>query len=149
VDLILWRHAEAEDADARGDLERALTTRGRKQAERLGEWLRPRIPDAALVIASPARRAVQTAKGLDRAFEERAAIAPGASAASLLLEAGWPDRARTVIVVAHQPTLGEVAAHLLGGSSGLSVRKASIWWFVAREGGAVLRCVMDADLAAP
>lgn len=149
MDLILWRHAEAEDADARGDMERALTKRGRKQAERMGEWLRARIPDDSLVIASPARRAVQTAKGLGLAFEERAALAPGASAASMLREAGWPDSRGTVIVVAHQPTLGEVAAQLLGASSGFSVRKASVWWFVARDGGAVLRCVMDADLAEP
>lgn len=149
MNLILWRHAEAEDADARGDMERALTKRGRKQAQRMGEWLRARIPADALVLASPARRAVQTAKALGIAFEERPVLAPGASAISMLGEAGWPVAERTVVIVGHQPTLGEVAAHLLGASKGLSLRKASIWWFVSRDGAAALRCVMDADLAEP
>ena len=37
VDLILWRHAEAEPGEP--DLGRRLTSKGLKQAERMGEWL--------------------------------------------------------------------------------------------------------------
>jgi len=38
MDLILWRHAEAQDArDGQVDLERALTTKGERQAERMAQ----------------------------------------------------------------------------------------------------------------
>ena len=40
MDLIFWRHAEAEDErEGLADLERALTSRGEKQAQRVGAWL--------------------------------------------------------------------------------------------------------------
>ena len=40
MDLILWRHAEAEEADdGRPDLERKLTARGERQATRVALWL--------------------------------------------------------------------------------------------------------------
>jgi phosphohistidine phosphatase len=146
MELILWRHAEAEDAVGGDDLGRALTKRGRKQAERVGEWLKPRLSDKWLVLASPAKRAVQTAKGLDMDFEERPSLVPGASAKAMLAEAGWPGRDRPVVVVGHQPTLGEAAARLLGVEEGLAIRKAAIWWFVYRNDVAMLRAVIDAEM---
>ncbi len=146
MELILWRHAEAEDAVGGDDLGRALTKRGRKQSERVGEWLRARISDEWLVLASPAKRAVQTAKGLDMEFEERNALVPGAAAQAVLAEAGWPDRERPVVIVGHQPTLGEAAALLLGAEEGLAIRKGAIWWFVHRDHGAMLRTVVDAEM---
>jgi len=149
MDLIFWRHAEAEDAAAGGDLARALTKRGRKQAERVGRWLEPRISDEWLILSSPAKRAVQTAKGLDRDFEERDALAPGASAAAILREAGWPDGKRPVLVVGHQPDLGEAAARVLGARAGLGIRKGAIWWFSAKGAEVALKCVIDADLVEP
>ena len=44
MDLILWRHAEAEDwqpddAHRGSDLDRALTARGEKQAARMAAWM--------------------------------------------------------------------------------------------------------------
>ena len=51
MNLILWRHAEAEDIAA-SDLARQLTTRGRKQAQTVAKWLRARLPDDALILAS-------------------------------------------------------------------------------------------------
>ena len=52
MDLILWRHAEAEDGVGKPDTERELTKRGRKQAERMAEWLRPHC----LLYTSPSPR---------------------------------------------------------------------------------------------
>jgi len=63
MNLILWRHAEAEDY-ASTDLARALTTRGRKQAQNVAKWLRTRLPDDAVILASPAVRTIQTAETL-------------------------------------------------------------------------------------
>ena len=145
MELILWRHADAEDAGAAGDLARALTKRGRRQSERMGGWLRERIGEEWLVLSSPARRAVQTAAGLGLPFEERPALAPEASVAAVLREAQWPDGRRSVVVVGHQPTLGEVAARLLDTHEDIAFRKAAAWWFEEREGRAALKCVMDPD----
>ena len=149
MDLIHWRHAEAEDAAPGGDEARALTRHGKKQAERMGAWLRARISDEWLVLSSPAKRAVQTAKGLDMDFEEREGLDTSASVASILREAQWPDGKRSVVVVGHQPTLGEVVVRLLGAREAIAFRKGAIWWFSAKDGDVSLRCALDPDLAEP
>jgi phosphohistidine phosphatase len=56
-----------------------------------------------------------------------------------------------VVVVGHQPTLGEVASILfLGEEGGTAIRKGAIWWFEARATGgkmnAVLRAVLSPDM---
>ena len=133
MELILWRHADAEDPGPKGDAARELTKKGRKQAERMAAWLRPRLEGEWLVLSSPAARAVQTVTPLGLDYEIRAGLDTSSSAADMLREAGWPDGER-VIVVGHQPTLGEVAAHLMGGGEGdIAVRKGAIYWFATRE----------------
>lgn len=147
MDLILWRHAEAEDGIP--DLGRALTGKGRKQAARVAAWLNQHLPEDTRILASPALRTVQTAQALGRPFDEVAAIAPGADVEDVLRAAGWPAAKRSVLVVGHQPVLGQVAARLLFGEAlDVSVRKAGIWWFQLRDrAGAevVLRAVVDPD----
>lgn len=150
MDLILWRHAEAEDArDGEDDLGRVLTPKGVRQAQRMAEWLSPRLGAPARVLASPARRTHQTAQALGRPIETLAALAPGASAQALIDAAGWPDAAAPVVIVGHQPTLGQLAARLLTGSSqSWSVRKSAVWWLRSRdreEGGVVLQVVLTPE----
>jgi phosphohistidine phosphatase len=150
MELILWRHAEAEDANPGGDSARALTKRGRKQAERVAAWLRPRLEGDWKILASPAVRAVQTVTPLDLPYEARPALDTDGRADGLLREAGWPDDGR-VLIVGHQPTLGEVAAILLGGDDGgVAVRKGAIWWFATRERDGkietVLKAVMNPEM---
>ena len=89
MDLILWRHAEAEPGEP--DLGRRLTAKGVKQAERMGAWLERHLPDSARILVSPADRAQQTALGLKRKFKTVDELAPGASAAAVLAAANWPD----------------------------------------------------------
>jgi phosphohistidine phosphatase len=151
MELILWRHADAEDHARGGDIARALTRKGRKQAERMAEWLRPLVGAQWRILASPARRALETVKPLDRPFEECEAVGLSATVESVLEAAGWPSGERPVIVVGHQPTLGQVVARLLGDREGdVSVRKGAIWWFETRSRGGdpevVLKCVMEPDL---
>lgn len=148
MDLILWRHTEAEDALP--DATRELTGRGRKQAARMADWLNPRLPPDIRILTSPATRARQTAQALGREYQEVPALAPGANAADVLAAAGWPDAAYPVLVVGHQPTLGQVAMQLLAGQAGdLTVKKGGIWWFQSRErtgqGQVVLRAVAAPD----
>jgi phosphohistidine phosphatase len=151
MNLILWRHAEAEDVAA-SDLARQLTTRGRKQAQTSAKWLRARLPDDAVILASPATRTVQTAESLTDQYRVVREIAPDASVAAVLAAAGWPQGiAPTVVIVGHQPTLGHVAAHLLAGSSASwPIKKSAIWWIESRLRGndeqAVLRAAITSDL---
>ena len=47
MDLLLWRHADAEDGDDApvDDLKRKLTPRGERQASRIALWLHRQMPD--------------------------------------------------------------------------------------------------------
>jgi len=148
MDLILWRHAEAEDARGGDDLGRALTVRGRRQAERMAAWLAPRLPAGARVLASPARRCQETAAALGRPATTVDAIAPGASGEAVLAAAGWPGEAGAVVVVGHQPTLGLAAALVLGaGDSRRSLRKGAVCWLRGGpgEGGARIHASRSPD----
>lgn len=60
MDLLLWRHAEAEDGFP--DLARKLTQRGEKQAQQMAEWIRQHAPKNLRIVASPALRCQQTAQ---------------------------------------------------------------------------------------
>ena len=149
MDLILWRHAEAEDGIH--DSERRLTAKGIKQASRMAKWLRARIPENVVMLVSPARRAQQTARALNPEFRTVKEIGLAASAADVLLAAGWPDGAGTVVVVGHQPTLGEAAALLLTGKNEQwNVKKGAVIWIARRADEAhartQLRAVISPDL---
>jgi phosphohistidine phosphatase len=149
MDLILWRHAEAEPGEP--DLGRRLTSKGLKQAERMAEWLEHRLPETTRILVSPADRTQQTALALGRKFKTSDDVAPGASTASVLAAAGWPDAREPVLVVGHQPTLGEVAAFLLSGEEAAwSIRKGAVWWFTNRtrlgQPGVLLKVAIGPDL---
>jgi phosphohistidine phosphatase len=151
MELILWRHAEAEDHAAGGDLARQLTKRGRRQAERMAQWLRPKLEGEWRIVVSPAERTLETVKPLELPFEVSEAVGTAGGPASVLKEANWPDARRPVIVVGHQPTLGEVAAQLLqGGEGDVAMRKGAVWWFSTRdrEGRTetVLKAVMNPEM---
>jgi phosphohistidine phosphatase len=149
MDLILWRHAEAEDGVP--DMQRALTDKGRKQAEKMARWLRSHLPDDARILVSPALRTQQTASALTRDFSTLDTLAPGADAKSVLQAAGWPRAGGVVVVVGHQPTLGEVLAHVMADrNDSWSVKKGAIIWLTNRKHGnsaeTVLKAVLPPDL---
>jgi phosphohistidine phosphatase len=151
MQLILWRHAEAEDANGKDDQARELTKKGHRQAERMAKWLKPRLEGDWRVLVSPSQRTLQTVAALGREFAVENGVGTGASAKDVLRAAGWPSNARDVVVVGHQPTFGEVASILLlGEEGGCPIRKGAIWWFEARAIGgkmnAVLRAVLSPDL---
>ena len=135
MDLILWRHAEAEDEEESGDdLKRSLTGRGEKQAARMAAWLDRQLPEGARILCSPARRCEQTVLALGRKYKTRQELAPGATAADLLEVAQWPSARQAVLLVGHQPALGETIAQLLQFKHGsCPVRKGAVWWVRTRE----------------
>jgi phosphohistidine phosphatase len=149
MELILWRHADAENGSH--DSERNLTAKGIKQAARMAKWLRARLPENAVVLASPAKRAQQTARALASDYKTVMEIGTSASAKDVLLACGWPGNERTVVVVGHQPTLGETAALLLtGAKQQWSLKKGAVVWIACRaetaDASALLRAAISPDL---
>ena len=146
MELILWRHADAEDGMP--DEERKLTPKGRKQAQRMAAWLKARLPKDAVVLASPALRARETAQALTRKYETTLDIGTSATPQSVLKAAGWPDGDGAVVVVGHQPTLGQTAALVLTGSAAdWSVKKGGVWWIESRDhDDVIVRAVVAPDV---
>jgi len=146
MELILWRHADAEDRVP--DEARALTAKGEKQARRMAKWLRKRLPGDARVLASPAKRAQQTASALTGNFETCREVGTSAEPRAVLEAAGWPDGKGIVVIVGHQPTLGQAAALALTGKAAQwSLKKGALWWLEHREGDEVItRAVIAPDL---
>lgn len=122
--LILMRHGKAERSSPGGDFERRLTERGREDAALMGRLLRDEglVPDLALV--SSARRTLET-------WAEAACAFPTARMTSLKTLYHAPaerlldeieavaDEVETVMVVAHNPGIHELAIRLLiEGSAG-------------------------------
>lgn len=148
MELILWRHAEAEDGTP--DMARELTSKGQKQAKHMAAWLKPRLPEGTRILVSPAQRTQQTAAALGVDFSTLQALAPDASAEAVLAAAGWPHHAHSALIVGHQPTLGEVAATLLQSATpSMSIKKGAVWWFSARRGDPqdiVLKAMLSPDI---
>ena len=145
MQLILWRHADAEDRVP--DEARALTAKGEKQARRMAKWLKKQLPKDPRVLASPAKRAQQTAQAFAKRFETSRDVGTAAGPASVLEAAGWPDGDGVVVVVGHQPTLGQAAALALTGEPReWSLKKGAVWWIESDDGDVITRAVMAPDL---
>lgn len=130
MDLLLWRHADAEYGPP--DELRQLSAKGLRQAEKMGRWLRRHAPNDLRILVSPTMRTRQTALAFRDDVTLCEAIGPSAGAADLLAAAGWPDAGGAVMLVGHQPTLGETASLLLGAGAAQSIRKGCLWWFSQR-----------------
>lgn len=148
-DIILWRHADADPGVP--DLHRALTRKGEKQAKRVARWLHERLPTSAVVYVSPARRAQQTASALaqlaPREFVTLEALSPATRLSTALGAIRATDRTRTVVVVGHQPTLGELTAHLLGVEvDEWPIRKGALVWLAEKGNGEAAHAVLLAAI---
>ncbi len=120
--LLVLRHAKsAWDTDAATDFERPLAKRGKKDAPRMGQWLREYelVPDH--VVCSPAERARQTAVavckqlGLDKKtihWDEH--IYLGTTEALLQVLGDCPPAAGRVMIVGHNPGLEDLVEYLCG-----------------------------------
>lgn len=145
MDLILWRHADAQDGTP--DMERALTNKGHNQARKMADWLRNRLPTDVRILVSPALRTRQTADALELDYQLVPAIVPGADGVHVLAAAGWPDASGSVLVVGHQPTLGEAASLLLfGEAKGLSIKKGGLIWLTNRVRGEQPQTILKAAI---
>ncbi len=140
--ILLWRHAIAEDLADFDDLDsaRPLSKKGLKQADKMACWLTSNMPKDTLIISSNALRAEQTAQALDQEYIVLASLAPGATLASALQTICDLSKnnlhSENLLVVGHQPWLGLLAAQLLNlpnhlpeNAKEISIKKGAVWWF--------------------
>lgn len=137
INLILWRHAEAEEAKENGrDLPRKLTKKGHRQAKKIAHYLRPKLPKDAHVIVSQAARSQQTADYLGLDYQVLAAINPDVDVHTLPRLINSLESKTCVVLVGHQPWIGQLCAFLLNQNwtqqSLWSVKKGAFWWFQIR-----------------
>ncbi len=153
MELILWRHAEAKLGDS--DEERTLSTKGRKQASRTAAWLNANLPENCRILVSPATRTIQTAETLDRKFRIHPDLGPSATPENILAAANWPLAKETVLIVGHQPALGQIAAMLISGiRQDWRVGRGNVWWIAQRketpaDQSNYLRAVITPELIVP
>lgn len=145
MDLLLWRHAEAEEGPV--DHDRALTARGHKQARLVGRWILQHQPKRLKILASPTLRTRQTAEALGLPFDISRELGPESGVSQLIAACDWPSAGGAVLLVGHQPGLGHLASLLLcGQESDLTVKKGALWWLTNRvragEQQTVLRTVI-------
>jgi phosphohistidine phosphatase len=146
MDLILWRHADAEVGSP--DSARKLTEHGREQARRIAAWLKLRLPGNCEILVSPAARAQQTASALGVAFVTAPAVGTDAAAEDVIAAVDWPARSGAVLIVGHQPTLGRVAALLMSGvEADWDIGKGALWWIRHSGGETRLFAAIDPELA--
>ena len=141
--IILWRHAEAEELFdgndmLQRDMQRALTQKGQRQAADMAKWLKPQLPKASILQCSPALRAFQTAEAIQDVGKSckiniNQALKPDASLNTVLANIAQFNSCKCLVLVGHQPWLGQLAAHLLGISmtehaKDLLIKKGAIWW---------------------
>lgn len=126
---------------------RRLTARGEKQAKRMAGWLDRQLPDNTRILVSPAVRTEQTANALGRKFKIRPELAPDGTAAQLLEAVQWPQAKGCVLVIGHQPTLGQTIAELIGlQAHECPVKKGAVWWLHQRHQETIVLTVQSPDL---
>lgn len=134
MDLILWRHAEAENNS--DDLARKLTNKGQQQAKLSAQWLQQHLPDNYQVYCSEAVRTQQTASYLKQPVSIHKLLNPDSHPLTLATFLQQQSPATTQVWIGHQPWIGQFCAYLLNGSwlpeQFWSVKKSAFWWFDVR-----------------
>ena len=156
LELYLLRHAHAGNASewAGTDDLRPLSSKGRRQARALGEFLAAHSVAPDLLISSPKVRARQTAEivgaelGVGVGLEDRLGGPLDLDDLAMLLDNLGGQR---VMLVGHDPDFSELAAAITGGGR-LPMRKGALARFDIElplaPGGGVLRWLVPPDLLA-
>jgi phosphohistidine phosphatase len=112
--LVLLRHAKSAYPDGVGDHDRPLAPRGRREAELAGDWLRANLPAIDAVLCSTATRARETlahiAIDAPVRYDDRLYDAAPGTVIDEITRVG--DDVGVLLVVAHEPTLTQVALGL-------------------------------------
>ncbi len=120
--LYIFRHGEAEDIGKNGvflDEERQLTEKGRREAQKVGAYLKAKNHRLKLLLHSPLVRAVQTAEilaselGCEKKSVEELSTDFGVR--TYLEVLSKHKELETLGIVAHQPTLTKLISTLISG----------------------------------
>lgn len=166
--LTLLRHAKSgwDDPSSR-DFDRPLNPRGRRAARAVGAEMKAQGLGFDLVLASPARRVVETIEevaatygALDPGYDQRLYLASAATLLDIVRAA--PDGAGRLLLIGHNPGLEELALRLTGGEGDTLRRQIEIkyptatvaeielpaeHWPEARDGsGRIVRFIRPRDL---
>jgi phosphohistidine phosphatase len=147
--LILVRHAKSDWAGRHADVDRPLGERGRRQAPESGRWLAEHAPPIDLAVSSPAVRARSTWELVAAELPDPPPVGTDERVYSWSVEdlvevvRGFPETARVVAMVGHNPGLEELVARLTGQSprlptSALAVVDLPVPWSQVRDAGGVL-----------
>jgi phosphohistidine phosphatase len=118
--LLLLRHAKATPFTGSGDHERDLTARGRADAARVGAFIAGEKIAPQAAVHSGSRRTGETLAIMLAKFKCDAPVSveprlyEASEAAFLGVLRHAPDAAKTLLVVGHNPSLGQTACHLAG-----------------------------------
>lgn len=127
--IYLMRHGHSPsvlEAGTHSDAERPLSQAGRLEARKSARLLLSRDAKPGLILASPLKRALQTAQEAAallknpevRVYEPLANILPGMDLARKILQSEWPSG--ELLLVGHMPQIGEAASFLAGSPISLS-----------------------------
>ena len=112
--LTLLRHAKSErDSLSGSDFDRSLNERGRADSKRMGQEIRDLGLKFDLVLASPARRVVETVEevgGLSPQFDDQ--IYSASTAQLLEIVRSVDDSVESLMLVGHNPGFELLAAKL-------------------------------------
>ncbi len=150
ANLILWRHAEAEIHSKSGaDFDRVLTKSGHKDAAKMAKWLNRHLPINTTVFCSPATRCLQTAAALQALSSIKVEVADFLSVDStpemIATKISNDDSSQTILIIGHQPNLGELITKLLGMNEGAcAVTKGAVWWLRQRMNKGVMQTYLHA-----
>jgi phosphohistidine phosphatase len=134
MEIYILRHGIAEEAtDGMRDADRALTDEGKKKLQSVLRRARAVEVAPAVILASPLRRAVETAqvavevlRGSAKVVETRA-LTPESSPEAVWEEIRAHKTESTVMIVGHEPLFSSVYAYLLGAPSvQIDVKKGSL-----------------------
>ena len=121
----LLRHADAEDF-ATSDSARVLTSKGKEQAAQVASFLQRTRHTFDLILTSPYLRALQTAQAVAAAFSTAILKEDRRLGSGMLVQTGFAviqenSEIQDLLIVGHEPDLGNLAAFLLTKDRSLSI----------------------------
>lgn len=123
AEIYIMRHGIAEDTSASGaDADRLLTAEGKRKIVEIARGLKALAVRPVVVVSSRLPRAMETATltaevlGIGIEVEPLTSLEPGYDAQATLDELQMYHDAKSVLLVGHQPHLGELASLLITGT---------------------------------
>jgi phosphohistidine phosphatase len=159
--LFVLRHGKAErDSDSGRDFDRPLAERGWRDAEAVGREMRARRLDPEAVLASPAKRAVETVVAWGRGYGPLGtSYEPGiyeASADRLLnIVKGVDDSIERLLIVGHNPGFEDLIVRVAADATGGGLPTAAMaaiefpvehWNDVGKRNGRIVALIVPREL---